>query len=40
MQQEILLAMLAKEPAKAYQLRTRLGDALGPLGDALNAGHI
>jgi len=40
MQQEVVLAMLAKEPAHGYQLRARLGDALGPLGEELNAGHI
>ncbi len=40
MQQEVLLAMLAKEPSHGYQLRARLRDALGPLGDALNAGHV
>ena len=40
MQQEVVLAMLAKEPAHPYQLRARLDGALGPLGDGLNAGHI
>jgi DNA-binding PadR family transcriptional regulator len=40
MQQEVLLAMLAKEPSHGYQLRARLRDALGPLGDAMNAGHV
>lgn len=40
MQQEVMLAMLAKEPAPAYQLRARLDQALGPLGEAMNAGHI
>jgi DNA-binding PadR family transcriptional regulator len=40
MQQEILLAMLAKEPSRAYQLRSRLDDALGPLAEGLNAGQI
>lgn len=40
MQQEVLLAMLAKEPSFGYQLRARLRDALGPLGDAMNAGHV
>jgi DNA-binding PadR family transcriptional regulator len=40
MQQEVVLAMLAKEPSHGYQLRARLRDALGPLGDALNAGHV
>lgn len=40
MQQEVVLAMLAKEPSQGFQLRARLDDALGPLGEALNAGHI
>lgn len=40
MQQEVVLAMLAKEPAHGHQLRARLDSALGPLGDGLNAGHI
>lgn len=40
MQQEVVLAMLAKEPSQGYQLRARLEEALGPLGEGLNAGHI
>src|ERR1700712_4285430 len=40
MRQEVLLARLAKEPSHGYELRARLRDALGPLGDALNAGHV
>lgn len=40
MRQEIVLAMLAKEPSHGYQLRARLGQALGPLGGAMNAGQI
>jgi DNA-binding PadR family transcriptional regulator len=40
MQQEVVLAMLAKEPSHGYELRARLRDALGPLGEALNAGQI
>ena len=40
MQQEVVLAMLAKEPSRGYQPRARLRDALGPLGDALNAGQV
>ena len=40
MQQEVVLAMLAKEPSQGFQLRARLNDALGPLGEALNAGQI
>ncbi|HEY6499125.1 MAG TPA: PadR family transcriptional regulator [Streptosporangiaceae bacterium] len=40
MQQEVLLAMLAKEPSHGYELRARLRQALGPLGEAMNAGQI
>lgn len=40
MQQEVVLAMLAKEPSHGYELRARLRDALGPLGDAMNAGQV
>lgn len=40
MQQEIILAMLAKEPSHGYELHARLTTALGPLGEGLNAGHI
>ncbi|MGH9029834.1 MAG: PadR family transcriptional regulator, partial [Acidimicrobiales bacterium] len=40
MQQEVVLAMLAKEPSQGYQLRARLDKALGPLGEGLNAGHV
>jgi DNA-binding PadR family transcriptional regulator len=40
MQQEVVLAMLAKEPSHGYQLRARLRNALGPLGDAMNAGQV
>jgi DNA-binding PadR family transcriptional regulator len=39
-QQEVVLAMLAKEPAYGYQLRARLREALGPVGAELNAGQI
>jgi DNA-binding PadR family transcriptional regulator len=39
-QQEVVLAMLAKEPSHGYQLRGRLQQALGPAGDAMNAGQI
>ena len=38
--QEVLLALLAKEPSHGYQLRARLQLALGPLADALNAGQV
>jgi DNA-binding PadR family transcriptional regulator len=40
MQQEVVLAMLTKEPSHGYQLRTRLQQALGPAGDTMNAGQI
>ena len=40
MQQEVVLAMLAKEPSHGYQLRARLQQALGPAGDAMNGGQI
>ena len=40
MQQEVVLAMLAKEPSHGYELRGRLRDALGPLGEALNPGQV
>ena len=40
MQQEVVLAMLAKEPSHGAQLRARLNRALGELGEAMNAGQI
>lgn len=40
MQQEVVLALLAKEPSQGYQLRVRLDEALGFLGEGLNAGQI
>lgn len=40
MRQEVVLAMLAKEPSTGSRLRTRLNDALGPLGEAMNDGQI
>src|SRR5258708_37817881 len=40
MQQEVVVALLAKEPSQGYQLRARLEEALGSLGEGLNAGHI
>lgn len=40
MQQEVVLAMLAKEPSQGYQLRARLDRALGPLGKDMNPGQI
>jgi DNA-binding PadR family transcriptional regulator len=38
--QEVLLALLANEASYGYQLRARLQLALGPLADAMNAGHV
>jgi DNA-binding PadR family transcriptional regulator len=38
--QEVLLALLATEASHGYQLHARLALALGPLGVALNAGHV
>jgi DNA-binding PadR family transcriptional regulator len=38
--QDVVLALLAKEPAHGYELRARLRDALGPFGEAMNAGQI
>jgi len=40
MRQEMLLALLTKEPSQGYQLRTRLNDALGLLGEEMNDGQI
>lgn len=40
MRQEVVLAMLAKEPAQGSALRARLDQALGPLGGAMNDGQI
>jgi DNA-binding PadR family transcriptional regulator len=38
--QEVMLALLAKEPSHGYQIRARIQDALGPLGGALNPGQV
>lgn len=38
--QEVLLALLARESSYGYQLRAQLQLALGPLAEALNAGHV
>ena len=38
--QEVVLAMLAKEPSHGYELRARLRAALGPLGESMNAGQV
>jgi DNA-binding PadR family transcriptional regulator len=40
MRQEVVLAMLAKEPSHGYELRARLRAALGPLGEAMNPGQV
>jgi DNA-binding PadR family transcriptional regulator len=39
-QQEVVLAMLAKEPSSGSRLRARLNAALGPLGEDVNDGQI
>jgi len=38
--QEVLLTLLAQEASHGYELRARLQLALGPLAEALNAGHV
>jgi DNA-binding PadR family transcriptional regulator len=38
--QEVLLALLAKEPSEGYQLRARLITALGSLGEDMNDGQV
>lgn len=38
--QDVVLALLAKEPSHGYELRQRLRAALGPLGDTLNSGQV
>ncbi|WRZ88043.1 PadR family transcriptional regulator [Streptomyces sp. NBC_01007] len=38
--QDVVLALLVKEPSHGYDLRSRLAAALGPLGETLNAGQI
>lgn len=35
-----MLALLAKEPAHGYELRSRMRNALGPLGESMNAGQV
>ena len=40
MRQEVLLGLLAKEPSPGYELRARLNDALGSLGEEMNDGQI
>lgn len=40
MQQEVVLALLAKEPSHGYELRARIERALGPLAATFNAGQM
>ena len=40
MRQEVVLAMLAKEPSYGYELRARMREALGPVGEAMNDGQV
>jgi DNA-binding PadR family transcriptional regulator len=40
MQQEVVLAMLAKEPSHGYELRARLSQALGPLAEQISEGQM
>jgi DNA-binding PadR family transcriptional regulator len=40
MQQEVVLAMLAKEPSHGYELRARLARALGPIADGINESQM
>ena len=40
MQQELVLALLAKEPSHGYELRARIEKALGPLAIGFNAGQM
>lgn len=40
MQQELVLALLAKEPSHGYELRARIEKALGPLAAGFNAGQM
>jgi DNA-binding PadR family transcriptional regulator len=39
-QQEVVLAMLAKEPSHGYELRARLSRALGPLAEGISEGQM
>jgi DNA-binding PadR family transcriptional regulator len=38
--QDVVLALLIKEPSHGYDLRRRLAAALGPVGETLNAGQV
>lgn len=40
MQQEVVLAMLAKEPSHGYELRARLAQALGPVAEGINEAQM
>jgi DNA-binding PadR family transcriptional regulator len=40
MQQEVVLAMLAKEPSHGYELRARLARALGPVAEGINEAQM
>lgn len=40
MQQEVVLALLAKEPSHGYELRAQIERALGPLAGGFNAGQM
>ena len=40
MQQEVVLAMLAKEPSHGYELRARLARALGPVAEGINEAQV
>jgi DNA-binding PadR family transcriptional regulator len=40
MQQEVVLALLSKEPSHGYELRARIERALGPLAAGFNAGQM
>jgi DNA-binding PadR family transcriptional regulator len=40
MQQEVVLALLAKESSHGYELRSRVEKALGPLAGNVNAGQM
>src|ERR1700734_680503 len=40
MQQEVVLAMLAKEPSHGYELRTRLARALGPVAEGISEAQM
>jgi DNA-binding PadR family transcriptional regulator len=37
---EAMLALLVKEPAHGYELRQRITEALGPVGEVINPGQV